>query len=119
VHTDRADDAALIRHAGITGETGRKYRPNRLLDELVLHFELECDAELARMLGVHRSVISKIRTQGKPVSADLLLCIHDLTSISIRELRNIMGDTKEKYFSIRRSSSQYKLKKRKKRPADS
>ncbi|MCL1887057.1 MAG: helix-turn-helix domain-containing protein [Betaproteobacteria bacterium] len=79
----------------------RGYDPNPLLDMLILRQNLKTDAELARILEINPSVISKIRHAKTRVSASLLLEIHEMTNLSIRELRNIMGDTKNKYFSFR------------------
>ncbi len=84
--------------------TPRKgYDPNRLLDTLLLHQNLKTDAELARILEINPSVISKIRNAKARISASLLLDIHEVTNISIRELRNLMGDTKNRYFPFRQS----------------
>lgn len=81
----------------------KKYNPNRLLDTILLHQNLKTDADLARALEVNPSVISKIRHSKGRISAALLLDIHEMTNISIRELRNLMGDTKSKYFLFRPS----------------
>ena len=85
------------------GSYGNGYDPNRLLDTLLAHQNLKTDAELARTLEVNPSVISKIRNSKARISASLLLDIHEMTDISIRELRNLMGDTKNKYFPFRQS----------------
>lgn len=85
------------------GSSRKGYDPNRLLDTLLLRQNLKSDAELARVLEINPSVISKIRNAKARISASLLLEIHEVTDISIRELRNLMGDTKNKYFPFRQS----------------
>jgi|GEM_PF-1966241 len=79
------------------------YNPNRFLDMILLRENLKTDAELARRLEINPSVISKIRNTKARISASLLLDIHEMTEISIRELRNLMGDTENKYFPFRQS----------------
>lgn len=86
-----------------SGPPGKGYDPNRLLDTLLTHQNLKTDAELARILRINPSVISKIRNAKARISASLLLDIHEMTEISIRELRNLMGDTKNRYFPFRQS----------------
>lgn len=81
----------------------KKRNPSYLLDTLILRQKLRNDAELARALNIAPSVISKIRHSKTNISASLLLDIHEMTQISIRELRNLMGDTKEKYFPFKQS----------------
>ena len=41
------------------------------------------------------SVISKIRHKAIPISAKNLLAIHDVSEISIKKLRKMMGDSRE------------------------
>ena len=82
---------------------GQEYNPNHLLDILLLHHNLKTDIELARALDISPSVISRIRHAKARISASLLLDIHEMTNLSIRELRNLMGDTKNKYFPFRKS----------------
>ena len=73
------------------------YNPNRLLDALLENMRLKNDAALSRMLEVAPPVISKIRHQRVPVSASLLIRMHEATGISIGDLRFLMGDRRNKY----------------------
>lgn len=73
------------------------YNPNHLLDILLGKMQLKNDAALARMLEVAPPVISKIRHNRLPVGASLLIRMHECTDMSIRELRDLMGDRREKY----------------------
>ncbi|MGX4642330.1 hypothetical protein [Massilia sp. SYSU DXS3249] len=76
---------------------GQTYNPNRLLDALLENMRLKNDAALSRMLEVAPPVISKIRHQRVPVSASLLIRMHEATGISIGDLRFLMGDRRTKY----------------------
>ena len=73
------------------------YNPNRLLDSLLQNMRLKNDAALSRMLEVAPPVISKIRHRRLPVSASVLMRMHEVTNISIGDLRFLMGDRRNKY----------------------
>ena len=73
------------------------YNPNRLLDTLRERMKLKNDAALSRALEVAPPVISKIRHRTLPVGASLLIRMHEVTEMSIRELRDLMGDRRTKY----------------------
>lgn len=72
-----------------------KYDPNHLLDTIIEHLELRNDAALSRVLGVEAPMISKIRHRRVPVGASFLIRIHEVTDISILELRALMGDQRK------------------------
>jgi hypothetical protein len=73
------------------------YDPNHLLDTLREKMKLKNDAALSRMLEVAPPVISKVRHRRLPVGASLLIRMHEVTGMSIRELRDLMGDRRTKY----------------------
>ncbi len=73
------------------------YDPNRLLDALIQKLNLKNDAALSRALEVAPPVISKIRHRTLPVGASLLIRMHEVTQMSIRDLRDLMGDRRTKY----------------------
>jgi hypothetical protein len=73
------------------------YDPNRLIDALIEKMNLKNDAAVARLLEVAPPVISKIRHRRLPVGASLLIRMHEATDMSIRELRDLMGDRRKKY----------------------
>lgn len=75
----------------------QKYDPDNLLDTLISKLNLKNDAALSRLLEVAPPIISKIRHRRLPVGASLLICIHEVSGISIMELRNLMGDRREKF----------------------
>ena len=83
------------------------YDPNNLLDTLIDKLHLKNDAALSRALEVAPSVISKIRHRRLPVGASLLIRMHEVSDLSIRELRTLMGDRREKF---RISDKQFKPK---------
>jgi transcriptional regulator with XRE-family HTH domain len=72
------------------------YNPDYLLDTLIRHTGLRSDAALARMLEVSPSAISKIRNRRTPVGAKLLIRMHDVSGLTIRKLRDLMGDRRAK-----------------------
>lgn len=76
---------------------GAEYDPNKLLDTLIERLKLKNDAALSRVLEVAPPVISKIRHQRLPVGASILLRMHEVSLIPVRELRDLMGDRREKY----------------------
>ena len=75
----------------------KSYNPNHLLDSLRGNMQLRNDAALSRMLEVAPPVISKIRHHRLPVGASLLIRMHEVTGMSIRDLRDLMGDRRTKY----------------------
>lgn len=87
----------------------RVYDPNRLLDTLIQHLNLKNDAALSRALEVAPPVISKIRHHRLPVGASLLIRMHEVSDLSIKELRRLMGDRRSKF---RISDKQFKPKRK-------
>jgi hypothetical protein len=73
------------------------YEPNRLLDHLVDRLNLKNDAALARLLDVAPPVISKIRHYRLAIGASLLIRMHEVSDISIGNLRILMGDRRGKF----------------------
>ena len=66
------------------------YDPNRLLDAMLKTMMLKNDAALSRRLGVTQPKISKVRHRSTPVSADLLIRLHEQSAMPIRELKALM-----------------------------
>ncbi len=73
------------------------YDPSHLLDTLRERMQLKNDAALSRLLEVAPPVISKIRHRALPVGASLLIRMHEVTKMSIRDLRALMGDRRKNY----------------------
>lgn len=73
------------------------YDPSHLLDTLRERMQLKNDAALSRLLEVAPPVISKIRHRALPVGASLLIRMHEVTKLSIGDLRALMGDRRKNY----------------------
>jgi plasmid maintenance system antidote protein VapI len=84
-----------------------QYDPNNLLGSLIQKLNLKNDAALSRALEVAPPVISKIRHRRLPVGASLLIRMHEVCGLSIKELRELMGDRRGKF---RISDKQFKPK---------
>ncbi len=67
------------------------YNPNRLLDAIIEKLQLKNDAALSRALEVAPPVISKIRHYTLPIGATILLRMHEISDMSIREMRELMS----------------------------
>lgn len=84
---------------------GANYNPDNLLASIIGKLNLKNDAALSRALEVAPPVISKIRHRRLPVGASLLIRMHEVTDLSIAELRSLMGDRRTKF---RISDKQFK-----------
>jgi hypothetical protein len=62
-------------------------KAHALLDHLIAAFGLKNDRELARVLEVQSGYISRVRHRHLPVSAQLMLGIHDAFGLEIREIK--------------------------------
>jgi len=71
------------------------YDPDNLLDTLLDKLSLKNDAALSRALEVAPPVISKIRHRRLPVGPSMLIRMHEVSDLSIRELRTLMGDRRQ------------------------
>jgi predicted unusual protein kinase regulating ubiquinone biosynthesis (AarF/ABC1/UbiB family) len=83
------------------------YDPNNLLESLIEKLNLKNDAALSRALEVAPPLISKIRHRRLPVGASLLIRMHEVSALSIQDLRHLMGDRRNKF---RISDKQFKPK---------
>ena len=73
------------------------YDPNNLLDSLITMLKLKNDAALCRELEIAPPVISKIRHRRLPIGASMLIRIHEISGMSIKDLRVLMGDRRGHY----------------------
>lgn len=73
------------------------YNPNRLLDELHARLNLKNDAALSRLLEVAPPIISKVRHMRTPISSALLIRMHELSGMAVRDMQSIMGDRRAKH----------------------
>lgn len=74
-----------------------QYSQARLLDALLVHFGLRRDSHLAEKLGMPRPMICKLRKSKIPVGAAVLIRIHEISGLGIRELRTILGDRRRRF----------------------
>ncbi|MGZ5857238.1 MAG: hypothetical protein ACXWJK_08360 [Burkholderiaceae bacterium] len=74
-----------------------QYDPNKLIDALIKQLALKNDAALSKHLDIEPPVISKVRHRKLRVGAALLIRMHEVSGLSIRELRDLMGDHRGKY----------------------
>ena len=74
-----------------------EYDPDNLLDSLLKKLELKNDAALSRVLEVAPPVISKIRHRRLPVGASILIRMHEVSNLSVGELRELLGDRRKKF----------------------
>lgn len=82
-------------HSALISES--MYDPDHLLDSLRKNMGLKNDAALSSALSVAPPVISKIRHHRLPVSGAILIRMHEVTKLSISELRMLMGDRRKKF----------------------
>jgi transcriptional regulator with XRE-family HTH domain len=81
----------------MTPPPGPQFDPNALFDHLLQLLELKNDAALSRLLEVEAPTISKIRHGKLKVSAGMLLRMHEVSQLSITELRRLMGDRRRSF----------------------
>jgi plasmid maintenance system antidote protein VapI len=79
----------------LTSQPG--YDPDRLLDAMLEKLHLKNDAALCRALEVAPPVISKVRHRRLPVGASLLIRLHEVSDLSVSQLRELLGDRRQKF----------------------
>lgn len=83
------------------------YKPESLLDGLSNFLHLRNDAQLARALGVGAPVICKIRKRTHAITHRLLIHIHDLTGISLDDIRELGGIPKSNLNPQKKEDDQH------------
>lgn len=73
------------------------YNPSALIDAMIQRLQVKNDAKLCALLGVSPPVISKVRNGKLPVGASLLIRMHEVSNLTIKELRDLMGDRRERF----------------------
>jgi plasmid maintenance system antidote protein VapI len=73
------------------------YNPDNLLKTLLERLGLKSNVALCRVLDITPPLINKIRRGKSEVSAPLLIRMHDISGMSIKELRQLMGDRRRKF----------------------
>jgi hypothetical protein len=82
----------------ISGDVPMRFDPNLLLDALIGKLHLKNDRALSLALGVAPPVLSKIRHRKLTVGASLMIRMHEITGLTIAELRSLMGDHRERLY---------------------
>ena len=77
-----------------------EYDPDNLLNEIKRKLRLKNDAALARILDVAPPIVSKIRKRRLAVGGIILIRMHEVTQLSIKDLRSLMGDNRDKFKII-------------------
>jgi plasmid maintenance system antidote protein VapI len=67
------------------------YHPNNILDALSKLLGVRSDAELAKILDSSAPVVSRIRRYKCGISGDLLIKMHEVSKLSIQDLRTLMA----------------------------
>lgn len=102
------DNTKITEHSETSNNSAQfQYDPNNLLESLIEKLNLKNDAALSRALEVAPPLISKIRHRRLPVGASLLIRMHEVSDLSIKDLRSLMGDRRNKF---RISDKQFKPK---------
>lgn len=96
-HTTQSPSAQPQTGQLATTQPAQRYDPDHLLATLIERLNLKNDAALSRALEVSPPVISKIRHRRLPVTASLLIRMHEVSALSIQELRLLMGDRRQKF----------------------
>lgn len=73
------------------------YDPNRLFDVLIDKLQLKNDTALSQLLDVGPEVISKFRHRRLPVGPVMLIRMHEISELTIAELRTMMGDRRKNF----------------------
>lgn len=66
-------------------------KENILLDVIIEQLGLKNDAALARLLEVSPPVVSKIRSSVTPIGPWLVIRIHEVSRMSVREIKAVLG----------------------------
>jgi plasmid maintenance system antidote protein VapI len=64
---------------------------------MLQRLHLKNDAALCRALEVAPPIISKIRHRRLPVGASMLIRMHEVSDLSVAELRDLLGDRRQKH----------------------
>lgn len=70
--------------------TSHRRQPHALMDYLCQTYGIKTDQLLADALGVSFVTISNIRSLTRAVSADIILRVHDITGLSIKQIKELV-----------------------------
>lgn len=72
-----------------------KYKPAYFLAQMIKAAGTSCMEELALEVEIDPALLCKMRQGYIPIRGQHLLKFHELTGISVKELRTILGDSNE------------------------
>jgi hypothetical protein len=64
---------------------------SQFIDFIICRARVKNDAALARVLNVQRSVISQLRHDIRHFGPSLIICVHEVTGLSIRDIKGMLG----------------------------
>lgn len=73
------------------------YNTARLLDTLAQSYLLKNDAAIARFLEITPVLVCKLRKGTIPLSAAVILRIHETTDLPIKEILKMSGDRRRRF----------------------
>lgn len=73
------------------GKSWLDYSPDRLLDTMADMLQVKTDSALADALRVGQPILSKIRHRRANVSSGMLIRMHEVTGLTISELKYLLG----------------------------
>jgi len=74
-----------------------QYNPNHMLDALIEKMGLENDAAFAQRIKLARPIVAMLREGRMSISASMMMWFHEASGISMKELRQLIGDRRLKY----------------------
>lgn len=99
LHQHIAADLLYIgpRQQSLRANASTLFSPAKLFDGLISYLGLKNDAALSRALEISAPQISKMRHRTLPVSAAALIQMHEVSGLSIRDLRAMMCDHRRQF----------------------
>ncbi len=73
------------------------YSPAHLLNELRRIMKAKTDRELADLLEINSSILSKIRHNRLSVGGAILIRMHEVSGLSTTQLRHVLGDRRKRF----------------------
>jgi hypothetical protein len=77
------------------------YDPNALLNTIIHRLGLKDDNALSRKIGLALSLIRNIRAGRTPITATVMMSLHQATGIAIADLCRLAGDRRARFRPMR------------------
>ena len=94
---DCMDHSIPPKKSGTPYRKPETYDPGHLLNMLLRKLDLKNDAALGIELEIRPPLLSKIRNRRVPISAAVLIRMHEVSGLTIGELRALMGDRRQQF----------------------